>query len=227
MIIKFTPEAFFKIQEYARLCEKEIQGLGRVKIYDNKNIFVEDVEIFEQKVTAANTEMDKDAIADFMRSRISVGDAGDWRLWWHSHADMQAFFSSVDTDFINEMVGETGDWIISMVVNKAGDVKMRVDVYKPFRFATESVTHEILPNRSNDITAYCQAQIDSKVQFGWFPADKGEKKKEEREKEKEEIGSEAWMEEIARIERKLDFGGTLSQDEIVVARQYGLMGEID
>jgi hypothetical protein len=73
------------------------------------------------------------------------GDPSEWRLWWHSHVNFQAFWSGTDTDTIDDFDTEEdkGNWFLSIVGNKKGEYKTRLDVFKPFRYTFEELPVEL------------------------------------------------------------------------------------
>lgn len=136
MKILITDYAYLKMQSYIDLCEYEISGMGKVKIIDSNTLLVEDVRLWKQTVTSTTSNLDQDAEPKFVNELIKDGEnINDWKLWWHSHADMNVFWSGTDTGTIKTImkVGEDGkrsglDFLVSIVGNKKAEFKARIDV---------------------------------------------------------------------------------------------------
>ena len=89
--------------------------------------------ILKQVVTAGNTHLDKEALAEYygqtackmLKKKVTYK-----YLWWHSHHTMGAFWSGTDQDTINE-AEEMSDLSFSLVVNLREEYKFRVALWKP------------------------------------------------------------------------------------------------
>lgn len=85
----------------------------------------------EQHNTAATTDIESEAVGKLVTQLVREGvDTARLRCHWHSHASMSVFHSGTDED--NYKVLKTGDWLVSLVLNKAGEVKASVHYYRPF-----------------------------------------------------------------------------------------------
>lgn len=155
--------AWQKIYYYVAECEDEISGLGKV-LFDDKtgNITVTDVEIFEQNVSGGHSDIEPEALAKFLYEKTKAGeDLSEWRLWWHSHASMETFFSQTDTDTID---GSTEfDWLVSLVTNHKHEVLARFDLFRPFRLTNADIKVEILEDEDNEVRKQCVKEIEEKV----------------------------------------------------------------
>lgn len=161
--ITMKDQVYRKILAYADLCSNEISALGSVQIENNK-IMIDDIHLFEQIVSGASTVMSQKDISQFLCDYIKNGkDPSALKFWWHSHVHMQAFWSGTDTDTINNF---SSDWMISMVSNKQGDFKIRLDMFKPFRASFEDLPLTIEYDRSYNEEV--KNEIDSKVK-SYYP----------------------------------------------------------
>ena len=130
-----------RIHSYVMSVPSEIAGMGKVSI-NGDDITVEEVMIYEQEVTGATADLSPQAIAKWQTELVRAGESPkNWRLWWHSHANMQAFFSGRDTDTIDQQT--EGDWMVSLVVNKRREREARLDLYRPFRMYMDKIDIEI------------------------------------------------------------------------------------
>lgn len=104
-----------KIMFYVNNCDKEIGGMGRIKFDKNKSEYrVTSVYLPKQEVGSAHTDLDADSVAQCEIN--SINDEGWYNFWWHSHVNMQAFWSGTDNATIKEM-GKQG-LCVAVVFNK-------------------------------------------------------------------------------------------------------------
>ena len=139
MNIIFSFDSYKKLFTYIDSVDAEISGFGKVKKNGN-SFYVEEIKIFNQVVTGTETTINKSSLGKFFDDLVSQGEElSDWRLWWHSHNDFEAYFSSIDAATIEDFDIETKEdnWMLSVVGNKMRSLKCRVDVYQPIRCTTE------------------------------------------------------------------------------------------
>lgn len=160
--IKIEVPVYQKLKALITNCPTEIMGLGKVTATNKEEIIIKDVVIFKQEATSASTEFDKEKLMEFISERVSEGDASQWRLWWHSHAAMDTFFSGVDTTNIENM-GDTAEWMVSLVFNHKMDILGRVDVFKPLRVTQEEVAIEIDVTMPEEVETWAKEEIQTKV----------------------------------------------------------------
>ena len=124
-----------KIINYARCSSDkwgtEIGGMA-VTIQDKDGDWqIKDPVIMKQEVSAALCELDKTELAQYYSKMEIKYKKDNMRFcWWHSHAEMQAFWSGTDTNTIDEY--SDGDLSFALVVNVKEEYKCRVSVWKPF-----------------------------------------------------------------------------------------------
>ncbi|HLP82004.1 MAG TPA: hypothetical protein VK141_08485 [Nitrosomonas sp.] len=130
--VKFTltPEVFEKMHIYAQLSEGEISGCGKVELIEDTesslHIRIVDVMIFKQVVTPGHTTMNGEVLSRWYYELVKADqDPGEWKLWWHSHHTMPAFFSGEDHATIATL-SEPGR-MYSLCINKAGNMVARAD----------------------------------------------------------------------------------------------------
>lgn len=154
MKLILTPKAYLQLKYYTNLVSSEISGMAKSKIDKDENIIVQDVIIFKQEVSSATTDIDDQAQAKFLAELMKKDEKlEDWNIWWHSHADMDVFWSGTDDKTIE---GHSGlqSYLISLVTNKAGEYKARLDVFpkdtSPFKkvmFNTYELEVEVQLNK--------------------------------------------------------------------------------
>jgi len=145
MKIIFPIKVYQKFRSYIENCDEEISGLGKIVKTDGV-ITIQDVKIFTQTTSAAETTMDKKAVGKFYDDLMKNGEQlSDWKLWWHSHAKMDVFFSGTDIATIDDFDNDLKDdnWMLSIVGNHAADLLARIDIYQPIRCTMNEIDWEI------------------------------------------------------------------------------------
>jgi proteasome lid subunit RPN8/RPN11 len=129
-----------KMMSYVLACPVEVNGFGYTEIRDGV-IYVTDVFILAQTVSAAHAETDPRALDEHLTYMREAGmDPGCMRFQWHSHVNMDAYFSGTDLENINNWVGNL---LVSVVVNKLGEYSCRLDTYRDGIRIGMQVTPEI------------------------------------------------------------------------------------
>jgi len=96
----------------------EIGGLGLVKI-EGDEVYVTEFFLLEQDVTSTTTQLQAAAISKLLYQTRDT--TGELLWWWHSHVDMDVFWSSTDMATIREF-GEEGRFFAT-VFNKDREMK--------------------------------------------------------------------------------------------------------
>jgi hypothetical protein len=134
--IYITPKAKEILDTYIDIVESEVSGLGKVKV-ENGRIVVTDIYLLRQECDGVSTELNQEDVAKFLEEMVIKGeDTSDLKLWWHSHANMNVFWSVDDDDCIERF---QNGWMVSIVGNKVGEYLARFDLYNPVRFAEEKI----------------------------------------------------------------------------------------
>lgn len=122
-----TPKAIATIKAYARNCEDEISGWASV---NNKGIIDRVFPLLDQQVSGADTEMDEEALEEFIRS----GQSKTANVWWHTHAKMNTFWSATDDHNISQLLNFF-PYLVSIETNHEAEAFIaRVDYRIPVRF---------------------------------------------------------------------------------------------
>lgn len=181
-----TNEAYLKMRYFVEECETEISGFGKVRPVtmeaddsDKPGYFgfrtekeetaleIYDIEILPQIVSGVHATISTETLAKFLHEKMKKGEStADYKVWWHSHVDMEAYFSGTDVNTIN---GSTEfPYLISIVTNKRGDIRARFDMYEPNPFMA-NVDIEVQQAEDKDIRNWCRRQIRSKVKTESIP----------------------------------------------------------
>jgi hypothetical protein len=104
---------FQKINHWIQKAPGEVSGLGKITI--NGGTFrVVDAILVKQENGAASTDLDPASVAKAMYELKDT--PGHLNFWWHSHVNMNVFWSGTDIDTIRE-IGQHG-FVVSTVFNK-------------------------------------------------------------------------------------------------------------
>ena len=168
MKLQITSDAYTKLWYFIRECDSEITGFGKVRkqtIDDEDILEIYDIEIFQQEVSGTHATLDDEALATFLADKVRNGeDIASYRVWWHSHVNMEAFFSSIDTGTIE--LSREFPYLISIVGNKPGQFKSRIDIFQPLRF-TQDLTLEI--SDDENLLEWVKEEIAQKVEQRVIP----------------------------------------------------------
>jgi len=163
--LKITKEAYQKLRYYTELCDTEISGLGKVREISASQLEIYDIEILNQSTSSSHSTLDEDALAKFLNEKVTKKrNISDYKVWWHSHANMEAYFSIIDENTINS--SSDFSYLISIVTNKKGQNKVRLDLYKPLRL-TIPLEIELSLKQNKKLKQKCQTEIKEKVRKRW------------------------------------------------------------
>ena len=151
-------ETFKKIISFVRVARGEVNGMGIVKKIGN-DFLISDAFILKQNAGAAHAEIDPMALN---RLVAECEDYDKLRFQWHSHVNMPAEFSGVDTATIANYAGYFGDFMISFVGNKQGEYSCRLDLFKPF-YAGFEVPLTVFVPLEPDLIDRCREEVRDKV----------------------------------------------------------------
>lgn len=167
--IYFTREAWVKQCHLVDKCTKEVGWFALVDYYDEDNSFViTEIVIPVQTVTAAETDIGKEALADAALALIEQGkDTSKMYAWFHSHVNMGVTPSGQDEyqveDFLEDLVDQPEvPAFIRGIQNKKGDLKL--DVYYvrhgiAFQNVKYGILHDDDPQWTKDIDAIIKTNV--------------------------------------------------------------------
>jgi len=126
--IPISVDAMKKIYSYAEAVDSEIAGLLVVDTVNGKQV-ISDALIFEQRASSAEVELDIKSVSKEIAklAKEKKVDIEKIKGWWHSHNDMEVFWSSTDDACFDNM-STISSIVYGIVVNKRGDCKSRVDI---------------------------------------------------------------------------------------------------
>lgn len=121
MELHIPQNVYNKIMHWVNKANFEVSGFGRVQV-TGKTIEVLDAYLIKQEGGAAHTEIDEVALGKLMYEVRE--QPGVLRFWWHSHVNMDVFWSSTDKNTI-EQLGAQG-WCVATVFNKKEEMRTAI-----------------------------------------------------------------------------------------------------
>jgi proteasome lid subunit RPN8/RPN11 len=157
--VRIHRHALEKLLLYAERCPVEIGGLGTL-VEDAEGLLVTDLFLLAQRVSASDTELDTEALFDFLARLVADGgDPAQVRVWWHSHADMDVTWSETDRMTIGSL---PGDFWVALLVNRRREVACRLDAFVPRRQTWDLPLVEVADGAGGDPGALRDA-IDGEI----------------------------------------------------------------
>jgi proteasome lid subunit RPN8/RPN11 len=148
--IRIRHMALAKLLLYADRCPVEIGGLGYV-VWQGGDLLISDLFILPQKVSVSDTVLDPDALFALLERVAKANrDVASVRLWWHSHGDMDLLWSETDCATIENL---PGDFWVAILVNRKGQVRCRLDAFRPGRETWELPLEEVPEAKGVDLEA--------------------------------------------------------------------------
>lgn len=136
-------ETYQRIMQYTDVADGEITGFADV-VYDSEThkLIAGQVYLLEQEATGADCEMSEETISNFTVECIRNGATQLPRLWWHSHVNMGAFFSTTDDQAMEDLKNDS--FSVSLVVNKRREMKCTLRIYEPVDVRIDDIPVRIM-----------------------------------------------------------------------------------
>lgn len=138
---------------------QECSGFGVTKVIGG-NIYVTDVIMAKQSNGGATTDIEADAVAKAMYRMKDVD--GELNFWWHSHANMEVFWSSTDKDTIAMFAN--GGMCVASVFNVGGKVKTAIALTSPFNLFIDDVDTKVRYEIDREITEEWDKEYEDNVE---------------------------------------------------------------
>jgi len=134
-----SDEAEQQLRVWTQAAQGEFSCFGVTELdADSGAIIVKKFFLPTQTCTEVHTAPDRESMGVLMTELVHEGyNMENLRCWAHSHADMDCFWSSEDTDTIEQMDNE--DWLLSIVTNRTGHFRARLDLYQPWRITVDKI----------------------------------------------------------------------------------------
>ncbi|MBI4142969.1 hypothetical protein HY480_03790 [Candidatus Uhrbacteria bacterium] len=147
--IEITEAALRKIYAYIHGFPLEISGFGRIAEVRPGVFRITDAFLVRQDHASGAHVTITEGFAEFCAAELTADRSiEDVRFWWHSHVDMEAFWSATD-DGTASTIGT--DWLVSFVGNKRHEFRVRVDVYKPMHIVFDNLPLRVILAPDTDI----------------------------------------------------------------------------
>ena len=154
------PEVEERMRHYTRLVRGEVSGLGLVEEFDG-GFLVTDLFLPKQQCNASSTMLCEEAVATLLLELDRSGrDPAQLKFWFHSHGSLPVFWSNKDQECIEDLAN--GDFLLSLVTNKRGDMLARLDIYKPARVTVDDVLVSVR-SRGESLLETCRKEILDRV----------------------------------------------------------------
>jgi proteasome lid subunit RPN8/RPN11 len=171
-----TRKDWDKVINYAKIAVKEfsteIGGMMVMHKDEDGDYVLSDPVILKQEVSGSNCVLDKVALCLYygtMNKKHKKKGANRY-VWWHSHANMSAFWSPTDVKTIEGC--ETADFSVSLVVNVRQEYKLRVQYFHPIVIDEDVKINfigddKVLPVKmTEEVKALCSKPTTSVVTYG-------------------------------------------------------------
>jgi len=167
MKVLINERAYQKIRNWVTLASGEVSGLGLVSEQKDekgniKQLIVNDVFLLKQECSGTETLLDDASVGQFLIELVQQNiDTSKVKLWWHSHADMNVFWSQTDEQCVLGLANSS--YMISIVTNKKKDILTRIDVYQPFHITLNKVETAIQHPDDLELLEFCKKEFMAKV----------------------------------------------------------------
>ena len=163
------PAAKARLDSYIQHAPGEVSCLGEIELIEGCPVITY-IMLFEQECSAASTDIEPEDLARFFVEAVNQGaDPEKIRLWWHSHSNSSCFWSGTDNSTIADLCQSAG-WVVSVVGNKKGHYRVRIDLTRPFEATLDWVEFGIAPYRDPDLDKEVKAEVEAKVKQKVFSA---------------------------------------------------------
>jgi hypothetical protein len=157
MLIEIDPMVFYKIMHWINKEDYECSGLGMVEIDHERNTFrIVDAVLLQQENTSATTELDGHDIGRAMHEFRQRETPGMLKWWWHSHVNMDVFWSGTDKAAIKCLGGgdtETSSWFIATVFNKRQNMLSAFVQNRPIKLVQTGIKTAVRQRISKELVS--------------------------------------------------------------------------
>lgn len=163
--IVFEHKAWHKLQKYTEFAKGEISGIGIVEALPTF-FYVPEVYLFKQVSSATHTSIDQEDYMKFTSKMMKEDKPLEkLKLWWHTHGDMATFWSPTDEANIQDFDWEKPEdnWVLSIVLNKQGDYKTRLDLFSPLRLTIHDLKVVVRPFDYGNLDQLLEHEVHEKV----------------------------------------------------------------
>ncbi|MFV0485211.1 MAG: hypothetical protein ACK5MU_03245 [Candidatus Saccharimonadales bacterium] len=164
MILRIPLKHWPRMNCYAQLCSPdEVTGTGLLRKISNSELLVEEIFLPNQTASPDESDFTETGMHEIITDLITAGtpDKIEWlKFRWHSHAKSPCFYSPKD---IRDIAKYSGDWVVNVVINAAGQYLARLDMFEPLVLRDLPIEVVIDYPIGEELLAECQAEIAEKV----------------------------------------------------------------
>lgn len=204
LCLTYDSLVYYKIMHWVmKAGSDEVSGVGKI-VKDGSRLRVVDACMLPQSNSAGGTDIEPE---DLGKAEFLLKDTeGDLRFWWHSHVQMNCFWSMTDITTL-ELLGRHG-WYVATVFNQKWERRSAVYLGNGIDLFIDEIptTHQF--KMPEAVAAPWDAEFDRNVKVAkftphhWFGA------------KKEVAAFKAWRANLTKRERKLIQNGQ-GDDEII------------
>jgi proteasome lid subunit RPN8/RPN11 len=155
-------DAFSRLQAYVRHAQGELTLLGTaVPDRDRNQIRVNQLFLPYQLSSACATQVSEEDLARLLVEAVQAGvDVSSIKVWLHSHSDMPSYFSATDDRNILEAFPQA-PWVLSIVINRAGEIKARFSLFSPIYIELDNLP--VIIGLQDDLEENIRKEVKEKV----------------------------------------------------------------
>ncbi len=165
--VKILDQEYRKLDAWARLASGEVSALGMVEM-EADGPLITSLFLPRQVCTGSSCDMDQEDVGAHLCELMKTGEEGKLRAWVHSHADLGVFWSGTDQNTIHTLGSDP--YLVSVVVNRKGEYKARIDITYPFNITLEDLDLMVVYPASGELENACRAELATKVTTPAFVA---------------------------------------------------------
>ena len=162
--VRFSLEAYHKMQALVNYCDKEICWHGLVEKVDDLSYYVYDILVYPQLATAATVEADEEEYVKWL-DELEDEEFNAIRMQGHSHVNMTASPSGVDEDYYDVLRRHITDYYIYLIMNKSGKMD-RVTAVVEKVFGINAKLTEATPEQLEQLFESVQLMEEEAVKAG-------------------------------------------------------------
>lgn len=166
MAIYIEKKDWDKIMYYAKYAadkyRTEISGMLLAKVDKDGDIALFNPTILKQTVSGTQTVLKKEELAKFYVDCYKKEGKDIHFVWWHSHANMDVYFSATDVNTFEEYA-ET-DWSLFLVVNAKGEYMFNFVYWRPIKVKLEKLEITFFKEKEKDIPKSITNAVDECIE---------------------------------------------------------------
>jgi hypothetical protein len=129
MKITVDNDAHQYVTACVRSTKDEVGGIAFIELIEQGKFHISEFVLLPQEATATSVDFDDKSFIEIIERASKEGKEEQLRCSWHSHGDMDVYFSNTDEKGILEYSDLGMPWIVSLVYNRAGDMDSRIDIF--------------------------------------------------------------------------------------------------